>query len=50
MFTGTLIIQALAENWSAVRYPTNWALKSVLSFCDSEPTTSQTANGGQVLE
>ena len=37
------------ENWSAVRYQTNWTLEPVLSFCDSKLATIQSDNGGQVL-
>ena len=32
-----------------VRYQTNWSLELVLSFCDSEHATTQTDNGGQVV-
>jgi len=42
-------LQLLMENWSMVRYQTNWSLEPVLSFCDSELATIQTGNGGQVL-
>ena len=44
-------LQSLMENWSVVRYQTNWSLEPVLSFCDSELATIQTdnINGGQVL-
>ena len=37
------------ENWSAVKYQTNWSLEPVLSFCDSELATIQTDNGEQVI-
>ena len=43
-------LQSLAENWSAVRYQTNWTLEPVHIFCDSELATIQTDNGGQVLK
>ena len=40
-------LQSLMENWSVVRYQTNWTLDPVLSFC--ELVTIQSDNGGQVL-
>ena len=42
-------LQSLMENWSAVKYQTNWSLEPVLSFCDSELATIQTDNGEQVI-
>jgi len=39
-------LKSLMENWSVVRYQTNWSLEPVISFCDSEVGTIQIDNGG----
>ena len=33
-----------------VRCQTNWSLEPVLGFCNSEHATTQTDNGGQVVD